>query len=84
MTLLLARNEEINQWLNEHPLVLGLIFLALGALLGGWGIRELMTGVAHDKYGNAMTGGMGQMLAIVRIVGGVGCIGFALYKIAFG
>lgn len=81
---LLARNEEINKWLNEHPLVLGLLFLVIGLAVGGWGLYELYTGVSYDKRGNAMTGGMGKTLSVVRVVMGVGCIGFAAYRMIFG
>jgi hypothetical protein len=80
----LARNEEINKWLNEHPLVLGLIFLVLGCALGGWGIHEFRTGVAHGKWGTQFSGGTAKLLAIVRIVAGAGCLLFGLYRIAFG
>ena len=41
-----------NKWLAEHPLVLGLIALAIGAALAGSGVYGLRKGVAHDKYGN--------------------------------
>ena len=82
--LFLARNEEINQWLGEHPMVLGLLFLVIGLAVGGWGVYELMTGVSYDKRGNQMSGGMGKFASIVRIVAGAGCIGFALYKIVIG
>jgi len=84
LTLLAARNDEINKWLGENPLILGLIFLALGIVIGGWGVYELMTGVAYSKYGQAATGGTAKMLAIVRIIGGTGCILFGLFKMAFG
>lgn len=82
--LLAERNEEINQWLGEHPMVLGLIFLAIGAAVGGWGLHELSTGVAHDKRGNELSGNTAKALAIVRIVAGAGCILFALYKMLAG
>jgi hypothetical protein len=52
--------------------------------VGGWGLYELRTGVAHSKYGRTMTGGNAKALAIVRIVIGSGCILFALYKMLAG
>lgn len=82
--LLAERNEEINNWLGEHPLVLGLIFLAIGVAVGGWGLYELSTGVAYDKRGKEMSGNTAKAMAIIRIVAGGGCILFALYKILAG
>jgi len=84
LLLLAERNEEINQWLDQHPLVLGLIFLVIGLAVGGWGLHELSTGVAHSKRGKEVTGDTAKLLAIVRIVAGAGCLLFALYKILLG
>lgn len=77
-------NSPANQWLRENPMVLGLIFLVIGSLLLFFGIREIRSGVAHDKYGNVIPGGMGQVTALVRVVGGVGCCAFAIYKMVMG
>jgi uncharacterized membrane-anchored protein len=82
--LLAQRNEEINNWLSENPLILGLVFLAIGAAVGGWGLYELSTGVAYSKRGKAMTGNTAKVTAIIRIVAGAGCVLFALFKILFG
>jgi hypothetical protein len=79
--LLADRNEAINQWLDQNPLVLGLIFVALGLLIGGWGAYELKTGVASTKRGKSLSGTQGQALSIIRIVAGVGCLLFGLYKL---
>ena len=84
LLLLADRNDEINEWLGQHPMVLGLIFLAIGLVVGGWGLYELSTGVAHSKRGKEVTGDTAKMLAIVRIVAGAGCLLFALYKILLG
>ncbi|MCU0879026.1 MAG: hypothetical protein MUF06_14680 [Pirellulaceae bacterium] len=80
--ILLARNEEINQWLNENPLVLGGGALVLGLVLLGFGLKDVLTGRAHDKWGNEMQGGMANVMGIVRLVAGVGVAGFGLFKIA--
>lgn len=85
--VLLARrgaDSPMNQWLNEHPVVAGLLFMAIGAVLAGSGLWELKRGVAHDKYGNAMTGGTASFVSMVRIVGGIGAFIFGLYKLATG
>lgn len=73
-----------NQWLGEHPMVLGGIFLAIGLVAGGWGIVELKSGVASDKRGRKVEGGAGKALAIVRIVVGAGACLFGLYKMVAG
>jgi hypothetical protein len=80
----LARNEAINQWLNEHPAVLGGIFVALGLLLAGYGVYEIRTGITRDKYGNQVTGSWGRMLTNIRITGGIAALGFGLYKLILG
>ena len=33
-----------------HPLVLGLVFVAIGLAVGGYGVYELMTGVTRDSW----------------------------------
>ncbi len=84
--LIFARrgNEAANQWLAQHPMVLGLVFLLLGLLVGGWGLFELLSGVAHTKRGKTLSGGQAKAMAIIRIVAGAGCILFALYKLIAG
>lgn len=77
-------DSDANRWLNEHPAVLGLIFITIGIVLGGSGAYELKQGVAHDKYGNEVHGGMGQSLSILRIVAGAGVCIFGLYKLIAG
>jgi hypothetical protein len=78
------KNSEINVFLRENPLILGLVFLALGLVLGLWGLHELRQGVAHDKYGNEMRGAFGSFASILRIIAGIGLTIFALYKIFQG
>ena len=84
LALFADQNDAANQWLAEHPMALGLIFLAIGLVIGGWGVFELMTGVSRGKRGNVVDGASGKMLSIVRIVAGAGCILFALYKMFVG
>lgn len=85
--LLLARrgsDSEINQWLDQNPLVLGLIALAIGALIGFWGVYELYRGVALDKRGRELTGGQAVALAVIRIVAGFAACLFGIYKMLAG
>ncbi len=84
LILLAQRNKEINSWLDQHPLVLGGIFLAIGAVVGGWGLYEIKTGTAHSKRGKELKGTEAKALAIVRIVAGAGCVLFGAYKALFG
>ena len=82
--MLLARNEEINKWLAEHPLVLGGLFLVLGLALLGFGIKDIVSGKARTKWGNQVEGGMAAFYGIIRIVAGAVVTGFAVYKLIEG
>ena len=82
--LLFARNEEANKWLAEHPAALGCMFLAIGLAVGGWGVREMLAGVAHGKYGHRVEGNQAKIIAIMRIVAGAVCVLFGLYKLLLG
>ena len=81
---LLAQQTEADKWLDKNPLVLGLIFLAIGGLLVMYGVKELKSGVAKDKYGNEITGGFGKLIAGVRLLAGIGLCIFAIYKMIGG
>ena len=84
LMLFADRNEEINQWLDQHPLVLGLCAIALGAVIGGWGLYELKSGTSYDKKGRKLEGGAGKAASIIRIVFGAAIILFGLYKMIGG
>lgn len=84
LRLLGDMNDEINNWLNENPFYLGLMFLVIGLAVGGWGVFELVKGISYDKRGRAVEGSTGKLLTIIRLVAGAGCILFGLYKIALG
>lgn len=75
------RNEAINNWLSQNPMVLGLGALALGAVLIGFSIAGLMTGETHDKRGRKMEGSTAKTMSIIRLVFGIVCVLFGLYKI---
>ena len=82
--LQLAQQTNADKWLDKNPLVLGLIFLAIGGLLVMFGVKELKSGVARDKYGNEITGGFGKLIAGVRLLAGIGLCIFAVYKMIGG
>ena len=73
-----------NKWLNENPLILGLIAFVIGAVLAGSGAYELQKGVAHDKYGNEIKGGLGAFTSVIRIVAGAAACVFGVYKMIAG
>ena len=79
-----ARNEEINNWLGENPLVLGAGALVLGLILVGFGVFALKTGRAPAKRGPDLTGGNAKAMAIVWLVFGVLCLLFGAFKIVSG
>jgi uncharacterized membrane-anchored protein len=85
--LLLVRsdaNSPINKWLNENPLVLGLLSLMIGIVLAGSGIYELRQGVSRDKYGNEIKGGLGKFTSIIRIAIGTAACVFGAHKMISG
>ena len=85
--LLLAQrgaDSPANKWLKENPLVLGCLFLLIGAVLAGSGVYELRKGVSRDKYGNEIKRGLGKFTSILRVVvGGAACV-FGVYKLIAG
>ena len=85
-TTLLAQQtrDGINQWLDENPMVLGSLFLAIGGVLTAYAIAGLKSGKTRGKYGREHEGGSAQFLSIVRLLAGLGFCGFALYKMFGG
>jgi hypothetical protein len=84
--LLLQRgaNSPINKWLNENPLVLGLLSLIIGIALAVSGINELRNGVSRDKRGNEIKGGLGKFTSILRIAIGTAACVFGVHKAIAG
>jgi hypothetical protein len=82
--MLVAAKTEMDRWLAEHPLVLGGCALALGAILLGFGLKDILTGTARTKWGGQVTGGTAQFYGIVRAAGGAICMLFGLYKLLEG
>ena len=84
ISLLADANDPINVWLTEHPAVLGLIAIAIGALLVYFGYAGLQSGTTKDKWGNKMEGGMASFASIIRLLFGSAACLFGLYKMIAG
>lgn len=82
--LLADAKDDFNQYLENNPAILGLGAMGLGLLIGGWGVAELITGVSRDKKGRVLEGGTGKAASLIRVVFGIGLIGFGLYKLVAG
>lgn len=78
---LLARNEEINAWLEEHPAVLSGMFVVLGLVLLGYGLKALFTGRSRSKRGKELEGPMAYFHGAIMALFGAGCLAFAVAKI---
>jgi MFS family permease len=74
--MLFARNEEINQWFDQNPLVLGGGAMVLALILIGVGVAALVTGQTRDKWGRKMKGMNAKVLGFGGLV-----LLFALFKI---
>ena len=70
-------NEAANQWLEEHPAVLGGGAILLAAALIGFGVKALLTGESSGKWGVQLEGGM------AKAHGGI-LAGFGLLVLLFG
>ena len=64
--------------------VFGAIFIVIGGLLLSFGVRDLRRGVARDKFGREVSGGMATLISVVRVIGGVIAGGFGLFKLVMG
>ncbi len=84
VALLAAANSEANQWLAQHPAALGLMMLAIGLAVGGWGLFELKKGVSYSKLGHEVKGPPAKAAAIVTIVIGAVAALLGLSKLLFG
>lgn len=84
MILLADRNSPANVWLRENPLVLSAIAGLIGVALVGYGVVGLISGTTRDKHGNQQSGAVAALSSIVRLILGIGAIGFAIYVAIFG
>jgi hypothetical protein len=84
MHFLFARNEEANNWLSDHPIVLGAGAILLGLTLVGLGVASLLTGRAPAKRGPDLEGGNAKIMAFVWLGFGGLCLLFGAFKIVTG
>jgi len=77
-----AKNEEINQWLSDHPGVLGSCAIVLSLVLLSIGIGAIVTGRASSKYGTEIKGNQARLYGFVIAGFGALCLLFGLYKVA--
>ena len=79
-----ARNEEINQWLADNPLVLGGGAVVLSLPFFALGVYALVTGVAPTKRGRNLKGSNAKVMAFVWLGFGGLVLLFGLFKIVTG
>jgi hypothetical protein len=81
---LIARNEGINKWLSENPLVRGGGALVFAIIFVAMGISALVTGRAPAKRGPELKGGSAKLMGFVWLAFGCVCLALGLYKIVQG
>jgi hypothetical protein len=79
-----GRNEEINRWLADNPLILGAGAVVLGLILVALGAYALITKRTPTKRGPDLEGGHAVAMAVVWLVFGGLCLLFGAFKIATG
>lgn len=82
--MLFARNEQVNQWLADNPLVLGGGATVLALVLIGLGVAALVTGQTRDKWGRKVKGTNAKVLGFIWLGFGGLVLLFGLFKIATG
>jgi hypothetical protein len=81
---LFAKYEEANNWLTDHPVVLGAGAVVLGLILVGLGVWSLVTGHAPTKRGPDLEGGTAKAMGFVWLGFGALCLLFGCFKIVSG
>jgi hypothetical protein len=79
-----AKYEAANNWLTDHPVVLGGGAVVLGMILVGLGVWSLMTGQAPSKRGPDLEGGNAKAMGFVWLGFGALCLLFGFFKIVSG
>jgi hypothetical protein len=81
---LFARYEEANNWLADHPLILGAGAVVLGLILVSLGVWSLIRGQAPTKRGPDLEGGNAKAMGFVWLGFGAICLLFGFFKIVSG
>jgi hypothetical protein len=79
-----ARNEEINQWLADNPLVLGGGAIVLSLPLLALAIFSFVTGRAPSKWGHEHRGSSAMVMGFVWLAAGGACMMFGMFKVVSG
>jgi MFS family permease len=82
--MLFARNEEINQWLEANPLVLGGGAIVLSLPLLALAIFSFVTGRAPSKWGREHRGTNAMVMGFVWLAAGGACMLFGMFKVVTG
>ncbi|PQO46187.1 hypothetical protein [Blastopirellula marina] len=75
---------DVRQLLDKNPMMLGGIFTALGAVAVITGILSLVIPRFGDQDGHTLDEQVRPFKALVRIVFGIGFMGYGLYRMALG
>jgi hypothetical protein len=81
---LFAKYEAENNWLTNHPVILGCGAVVLGLILVGLGVRSLLTGQSPTKRGPDLEGGNAKAMGFVWLGFGALCLLFGCFKIVSG
>jgi hypothetical protein len=80
----LAKYEATNNWLADHPVILGAGAVVLGLVLVGLGVWSLLAGRAPTRRGPDLEGGTARAMAFVWLGFGGLCLLFGFFKIVSG
>ena len=70
-TIFLSDTGEIDQWLGDHPAVLGGVIVGACLILVISGLWGLKTGKTRSKFNTELTGSRAVTTSWLRIVGGL-------------
>jgi len=83
MSTPLAQLEGFNQWLDNNPLIVVLMLFVLGGILIGRSMWSLYFSRSKD-HPSTDDGGRATAIGIFRLIAGIACTGFAIYKLING
>lgn len=84
MLLFADGKDDINKWLDAHPLVLAAGAVVFAVVFFGLAVSVYVTGKAPQKKGKDLEGGQAMAMGVLWFVMGLGCLGLAVYKTIAG